>query len=103
VSERLFCQQVYDSLVRICGATDSDSNRSQWEGFWLSEGTEYRFSGWLGFGGKFWRSGDRWYVSCYSEDETPIRKQRIEEANRVLALKRRRWLNDAFGELEASR
>lgn len=103
MSERPFYQQVYDVLVRLCAALDDDANRSQWEGFWLSEGTEHRFSGSLGFGGKFWRANGRWYVSCYSEDETPIRKRRIEEANRVLALMRQRWLEDAVGDLEVSR
>jgi hypothetical protein len=39
----------------------------------------------LGFGGKF-RRGDHGslYVDCYSEDETPVRKEMIQKANDLL-------------------
>ena len=37
--------------------------------------TEWRFMGSLGMGGKFWVSLENFNVSCYSEDETPARKQ----------------------------
>jgi len=50
---------------------------------------EWRFQGLLGFGGKFWNDlsyddKPKWYVSCYSEDETPKRLKLIEETNEKL-------------------
>ena len=47
---------------------------------------EWRFSGKLGFGGKFWHANDRFYVSCYAEDETPAIREMIENANNELAI-----------------
>lgn len=46
---------------------------------------EYRFGGGLGHGGKFWNNNGRWYVSCYIENETPIRRAMIDSANQRLA------------------
>lgn len=79
---------VYDILMRECGATE----------FWRADFTyhqsgefcrEYRFQGALGFGGKFRRrhegEQERWYVDCYSEDETPARRAMIDRANAALA------------------
>ena len=74
---------IYDILVEECGApmrnrrdfvyhqTDSDIR-------------EWRFSGSLGFGGKFWRS-DKWYVSYYQEHQTPERDAMERAANARLA------------------
>lgn len=81
-------EQAARSICRIlkeeCGATDF-----MLEGFWRAEGdhvcTEYRFQGYLGFGGKFWSANGRWYVTCYSEDETPERQEMIRKANERLA------------------
>lgn len=39
----------------------------------------------LGFGGKFWKGRDLWYVNCYREDETPERLAIIERTNEHLA------------------
>lgn len=53
--------------------------------FWFEDtcdmNREFRFGGKLGFGGKFYRSGTRWYISCYREDETPEREAIIERTN----------------------
>lgn len=46
--------------------------------------TEWRFSGTLGFGGKFWRQNGRVYVTCYPEDRTPAREAAIEKMNKLL-------------------
>lgn len=81
---------VYDVLVSL-GAGTSDSDYSQWTNFWNGDGTEYRFCGLLGFGGKFWRANGRWYVNCYSEHETPERLALIAIADKQLAR-----LKDAF-------
>jgi hypothetical protein len=49
--------------------------------------TEYRFMGSLGFGGKFWRNADAWYVTAYSEDVKgrPERAQAVNDTNAALA------------------
>ena len=46
--------------------------------------TEYRFQGNLGFGGKFYNSGGKWYVTCYLEDLTPERELIIKTVNDFL-------------------
>jgi hypothetical protein len=51
---------------------------------------EWRFSGHLGFGGKFWRNGTDHYVSCYPEDETPERRAMIDDLNRQITRLMRR-------------
>ena len=46
--------------------------------------SEFRFSGKLGFGGKFWAS--RFEVDCYPEDENKKRKKIIENTNNLLKI-----------------
>ncbi len=50
-----------------------------------SDDLEYRFQGFLGFGGKFRNHGKRWYIDCYTEDETPLRRMVIRRTNDSLA------------------
>lgn len=79
---------VFDILVTYAGA-----NESIREDFVYHQSTsvcdEYRFQGALGFGGKFrrsWgRSGERWYVDQYPEDETPESVRKIDDTNLMLA------------------
>lgn len=75
---------VYDLLVAHAGANDDDRI-----GFFFTQTdgycAEYRFQGLLGFGGKFWNSNNRWYVSCYREDLTPVRQAAIDATNAALA------------------
>ena len=101
-STPLFHQRIYDVLVRTCDATDDESNRLQWDSFWLrsNDPDEYRFIGALGFGGKFWRGRSEWHVSCYPEDRNPERDERIKRANHALEVLRGQWLDDAVGVLE---
>ena len=40
--------------------------------------------GTLGFGGKFYDTGRRWYVSCYPEDATAVRRATIASVNAAL-------------------
>jgi hypothetical protein len=49
-------------------------------------GHEYRFMGKLGSGGKFYNTYSGWRVSCYHEDNTPIRKELIERINEKLSI-----------------
>jgi hypothetical protein len=76
--------EVYDILARCCGAPEAmriafihDQASPHLK--------EWRFSGDLGFGGKFWRNEGRLYVSCYPEDENPLRLDMIAKANQALA------------------
>jgi hypothetical protein len=82
----LMASSVYVLLCIYCGAPTDDDSAAD---FVLSQTsphfpTEYRFQGHLGFGGKFWRNDERWYVTCYPEDETPKRLEMIEKTNRIL-------------------
>jgi hypothetical protein len=77
--------QIYDILVGTCGA-----NLSEKEDFVSAQTdqlvSEWRFQGRLGFGGKFWRNYDRWYVNCYPEDLTPEIAEMIQDANLKIAV-----------------
>lgn len=58
---------VYDILTLHAGAREKgriDFVHHQTAGVC----TEYRFQADLGFGGKFWNTNGRWYVTAYRED-----------------------------------
>lgn len=75
---------IYDQLVEHAGAPEP--GRADFVAFVGSRTTcEYRFQGSLGFGGKFWNADSRYYVTCYREDETPERAERIRRVNALLA------------------
>lgn len=81
---------IYDMLVTEASAAADADSRFQFVAY-VSErrtfaaGTrEYRFSGSLGFGGKFYVSGGRAYVSCYPEDQTPERLETIKRCNTAI-------------------
>jgi hypothetical protein len=74
----------YNVLVRYCGARE-DGREMFLAAQQAHHPTEYRFVGALGFGGKFWLNDGRVYVTCYREDETDERRDRIAVANRMLA------------------
>jgi len=78
--------KIWDILVEHTGLRDDQWDRASF--IYHAEGgewTEYRFQGNLGFGGKVWNNADRWYVTCYREDESPERQEAIEGANAALA------------------
>jgi hypothetical protein len=76
--------KVYDVLVRIGGASESDRSGFVYHHVDSKDGcSEWRFCGKLGFGGKY-RSGSN-RVSCYQEDQTPSRVCLIETLNTELA------------------
>jgi hypothetical protein len=95
---RSISNRVYDILVEICGARESLRGNfvDRHEPFVdpssnFASTSEFRFQGKLGFGGKFWVSPVRalrnlcpWFVSCYSEDETPEREAMVRLANERL-------------------
>lgn len=75
---------VYDLLIQHAGA---DEWQRQEFVLMHAEGRcdEFRFIGWLGSGGKFWRH--RWQVSAYPEDLNgrPGRQAIIDVTNAALA------------------
>lgn len=80
--------QIYKILVELAGATTGQT-RDMFITWFVEESNfecsrEFRFQGSLGFGGKFWRNG-KFYVTCYSEDETPDRLMTIERTNGALS------------------
>jgi len=82
--------KVYDLLVAEGGAHDDDDSRRMFVDYHTSEqealgSTEWRFSGYLGFGGKFWvtREG-QCYVTCYAEDATEYKTSIIDSINAQL-------------------
>lgn len=83
-----FFERAYDLLVEHAGATIGGDPRLTFVHYFSREdrlGTEFRFCGKLGMGGKFWRNDGRFYVACYKEDETPERLAIIEKTNQALA------------------
>jgi hypothetical protein len=75
-------------LIEECGWNPSETNREMFAYHYdkADHGPlEYRFMGALGWGGKLHMDGDRLYVTCYRENETPERLAMIERANRRLA------------------
>lgn len=82
--ELAFYEAVYDVLVDLAGAHPGEKQdfvqRSQTPGV-----LEWRFRGSLGFGGKFWRHAEGFYVTCYPEDVTPARTEVITRTNAALA------------------
>jgi len=90
-------EKIYDYLIKHGGASSHiiDSVDVERESFIFHAAekgiTEYRCVGKLGFGGKFRNNEDRWYVTCYREDETPERKKLIEKINKFL-----KELKDAY-------
>ena len=78
--------KVYSIIVRNCLGREPTHDRASFV-YWLTQeknGNEYRFCGWLGFGGKFYRTWDRWYVNQYPEDEIPETRMMESLANREL-------------------
>jgi hypothetical protein len=76
--------KVYNLLVDIGGAYESDRDNFIYHHVESKYGCdEWRFSGKLGFGGKYRSDYNR--VDCYREDETPQRIKLMEELNDALA------------------
>jgi len=83
--------QVFDLLVKLAGA--KEVFRSNFITCLTGEDVvafgncyEYRFQGDLGFGGKLRYDGERLWVTCYAEDETPGRLKTMDDLNEKLEL-----------------
>lgn len=74
--------EVWAILERLAGADEgarSSFVRHQTEGR-----GDFRFQGWLGAGGTFRNTGERWYVDTYRETTTPERGRIIGVTNAAL-------------------
>ena len=79
-----FWNRIYNILVSHAGATEYW--RTNFIQVQIKGCREYRFSGNLGFGGKFRvTTNGRMYVDCYPEDETPERSNIIKATNEAIA------------------
>jgi hypothetical protein len=72
---------IFDALVDTCGARES---RREDFIHYLSQDQknhEYRFQGFLGFGGKLYHQWDELWVGCYPEDMDKVKQSMIHEAH----------------------
>lgn len=79
--------QAWDILVEHAGNRDDPANKETFIRYYLDDkfpGTEWRFQGDLGFGGKFWRDINHYRISYYSEDRTADRDAIVEKVNLLL-------------------
>ena len=74
---------IYDLLVAIGGAVESERDSFVYHHCKEDECTEWRFQGKLGYGGKYRSQTNS--VDCYIEDYTPERKKIINELNEALS------------------
>lgn len=101
-----YSNKIYDILVEECGASDGepdDPRQDRWSFCrYLAEDAngyhEWRFCGNLGFGGKFKNTGNRWYVTCYGEDDTPERSEMIRKADVKLEVLREVYVSNLTSE-----
>lgn len=79
------CNKIYDVLI---GAGASDSERQSFIYHFTSNNPphEWRFSGYLGFGGKLWYTDEEkpCYINCYSEHMNKKSIKIIEHVNAEL-------------------
>jgi hypothetical protein len=73
--------RIYTILEECCGA--SPLEREAFSRYMTAEHRqwEWRFGGWLGFGGKLYADSRSVHVDYYREDRTPIRDFAVKTAN----------------------
>ena len=85
-----FFHLIYDVLIEA-GATASESYRESFIQAFTREDPkdppprEWRFGGFLGFGGKFRYNSNGMYIDCYQEDENDRIREIISVANKQIA------------------
>jgi hypothetical protein len=75
---------IYDLLIEECGASEWKHDRDSFvhaHTVQEHQGYEYRFRGYLGFGGKFWNESQGFRVSTYTEDEDAETRLMVARAN----------------------
>lgn len=80
--EEVKANSVYDLLVKIGGASESERSSFIYHHTSKEGCDEWRFCGKLGYGGKYRSKANR--VDCYKEDDTPERMEIIKELNNLL-------------------
>lgn len=96
-SKRLLVEQVradewegiYEILITCCGAPELSDVRAEFLDYMGTANPcrEWRFGGWLGFGGKLYANGHEIYVECYRKHKVPLVAFAIRVANeRISAL-----------------
>lgn len=94
--DKEFYRKIYD-LLADNGQVKFDpdwyyAEKEHFASYFIEEGgREWRFQGDLGFGGKFRADGNRHYVYCYPEDETPKRKKLILNLNEAISKLEQHW------------
>lgn len=74
---------IYSILVECCGASEDErADCLKYLATTTLNGHEWRFRGWLGFGGKLYVNSQGVYVDCYPEQKSPLKvaNERIEAA-----------------------
>lgn len=80
----LVAERIWAVLVANAGANPSTLSCDQFVYVCGRGVSEYRFCGALGSGGKVWIEPERWRVSCYWENETPVTKKIVSDTNQRL-------------------
>lgn len=85
MTPKAILDRIYDILIEHVGASPSKDQRETFIDYFLERrAVEWRFCGNLGFGGKFYRLYQHYYVSYYPEDQTPERDSAIAKVNELL-------------------
>jgi hypothetical protein len=85
---RAYWEEVYEILITCCGASELTDEREEFLSYMavsVKHGHEFRFGGWLGFGGKLYANTQGVYVDCYAEQKSPIVAFAIRVANERIA------------------
>jgi hypothetical protein len=83
--DEALARRIYAVLVEYAGASSVDGEAYAFaHAVSVKRTDEYRFQGWLGFGGKFRNNHSGVYVDCYAEDETEKRRAHIDTCNAKL-------------------
>lgn len=86
--DKSYADAIWTILVEHCGARDTEEDRYDfvyWVAISTSPTNEYRFGGHLGFGGKFYNTIQKLYVTTYPEDLTPEMEVIIANTDAALA------------------
>lgn len=84
---RDMAESIWEVLVIHCGASAAPRHQEAFAAIATEpEFSEYRFGGNLGFGGKFFATDTKWWVSCAKENDTAETMRMVNAANKELVL-----------------
>lgn len=82
-------ESIWEVLVIQCGASAAPRHRDDFIAHATEpDFSEFMFGGLLGYGGKFFATSTKWWVSCYKEFETADKIRMVNAANKELVLLR---------------